>query len=92
MNTVAIYNRLPGAGVGTNKAKFASVFKRMARHFEHDYNFVPKTFSLATEASMLKRYMAQKKGKTYIVKPPAGAEGCGIFLVQNYKQIPVHAF
>ena len=41
---------------------------------------------------MLKRYMAQKKGKTYIVKPPAGAEGCGIFLVQNYKQIPVHAF
>lgn len=53
----------------------------MQRHFEHDYNFVPHTFDLSFEADACKRYMASKKGKTYIVKPHAGAEGCGIFLV-----------
>ena len=46
MSTAAIFNRLPGAGVATNKAKFARIFKRMSRHFEHDFNFVPMTFEL----------------------------------------------
>ena len=93
MQTAAIYNRLPGAGVGTNKARFAQVFKRMQRHFEHDYNFVPLTFDLSYEADALKRHMAASKGKrTYILKPHNGAEGCGIILVQYYKHIPPHAF
>lgn len=92
MSTAAIYNRLPGAGVATNKARFAQIFKRMLRHFEHDFNFVPLTFDLSHEKDALKRYMASHKGKTYIVKPHAGAEGCGIFLVQQFKQIPPHAF
>ena len=30
--------------------------------------------------------------KTYIIKPHNGAEGCGILLVQQFKQIPPHAF
>mmetsp|Transcript_12514 Transcript_12514/g.16012 ORF Transcript_12514/g.16012 Transcript_12514/m.16012 type:complete len:388 (+) Transcript_12514:337-1500(+) len=93
MTTSAIYNRLPGAGVGTNKARFAQIFKRMQRHFEHDYNFVPLTFDLSYEADSLKRHMNAHKGKkTYILKPHNGAEGCGILLVQQYKQIPAHTF
>ena len=80
MSTAAIYNRLPGAGVGTNKAQCAQIFKRMQRHFENDYNFVPLTFDLSYEAEALKGYMATHKGRTYIVKPHNGAEGCGIFL------------
>ena len=36
--------------------------------------------------------MAAHKKKTFIVKPHGGAEGCGIFLVQNFKQIPANAF
>ena len=53
-----MFNRLPGAGIATNKAKFAQISKRMIRHFEHDFNFVPLTFELSTEADALKRYMA----------------------------------
>jgi len=81
LTTSAIYNRLPGAGIGSNKAKFASIFKRMANHFEHDFNFAPLTFNLTDEADACKRYMASHKSKTFIVKPQSGAEGCGIFLV-----------
>ena len=29
MTSAAIFNRLPGAGIATNKAKFARIFKRM---------------------------------------------------------------
>jgi len=85
MSTNAIFNRLPGAGAATNKAKFAKIFKRMMRHFEHDFNFVPMTFDLSKEKDTCKRYMAANKQKTFIVKPHGGAEGCGIFLVQNFK-------
>ena len=81
MQTQAIYNRLPGAGIATNKARSASIFKRMARLFEHDFNFAPLTFNLSTELDACKRYMAKHKSKTFIVKPNGGAEGCGIQLV-----------
>lgn len=64
----------------------------MANHFEHDFNFVPLTFNLASEADACKRYMASHRSKTFIVKPHGGAEGCGIFLVQQFKAIPGHAF
>ena len=82
MSTTAVFNRLPGAGVATNKARFAQIAKRMQRHFEHDFNFVPLTFELSHEADALKKYMAANKKKTFIVKPHGGAEGCGIFLAQ----------
>lgn len=29
---------------------------------------------------------------TFIVKPKAGSEGCGIFLVKKFKDIPSYAF
>lgn len=81
MSSAAIFNRLPGAGIATNKARFARIAKRMMRHFEHDFNFVPLTFDLTYEGEALKRYMASHKKKTFIVKPHGGAEGCGIFLI-----------
>ena len=46
MTTSAIFNRLPGAGVGTNKRRSAEIFNRMLRHYQHDFNFVPLTFVL----------------------------------------------
>jgi len=29
---------------------------------------------------------------TFIVKPKSGSEGCGIFLVKKFKDIPSYAF
>lgn len=36
--------------------------------------------------------MKVNKNRTFILKPEAGAEGSGIFLTQNFKQIPISAF
>lgn len=80
-NTPAIYNRLPGAGVGTNKAKCANIFERMIRHYPNDFNFIPRTYILPKDCAALQQAMAPGK-TTYIFKPSGGAEGCGIFLCQ----------
>ena len=79
MSTSAIFNRLPGAGVGTNKRKSAQIFNRMLRHYQNDYNFVPLTFILPQDSARLKQAMSSGK-KTFILKPSGGAEGCGILL------------
>ena len=80
MRSASIFNRLPGSGVGTNKAKSARIFNRMIRHFEHDFKFIPKTYILPEQDKQaLKNAMAGGK-KTFIFKPAGGAEGCGIFL------------
>ena len=54
MTTSSIFNRLPGAGVGTNKRRSALIFNRMIRHYQHDYNFVPMTFVLPEHKEKLK--------------------------------------
>jgi glutathione synthase/RimK-type ligase-like ATP-grasp enzyme len=36
--------------------------------------------------------MKIQKNRTFIFKPESGAEGVGIFLAQNFKSIPAHAF
>ena len=82
MTSNAIFNRLPGAGVGTNKRKSALIFNRMLSHYQHDYNFVPLTYVLPEQTQQLKSAMAKGKGKrTFILKPSGGAEGCGIMIV-----------
>lgn len=87
MRSASIFNRLPGCGVGTNKAKSAQIFNRMIRHFEADFNFIPQTFLLPNDKDKLKKAMAGGK-QTFIFKPAGGAEGCGIFLIQQYHKIP----
>jgi len=80
MNSASIFNRLPGSGVGTNKSFCAQIFDRMIRHYESDFNFIPRTYLLPNkDAQALKKAMASGK-KTFIFKPANGAEGCGISL------------
>jgi len=58
---------------------------RMAKVFPVEFNFVPKTWILPSEYTVLQTYSLEskrrrKKGKTYIVKPANGAMGNGLVL------------
>ena len=57
MNMKSIFNRLPGAGVGTNKKRCAKIFNRMEKHFEHDYDFVPKTYTLPQDKEIIRQVL-----------------------------------
>ena len=84
MSTQAIFNRLPGLQMVSDKKQIASILQKVQRHYPDFFNFTPLTFSLASEAEQLQEYMAQSKGKTFIAKPSQGAEGLGIFLLKRY--------
>lgn len=87
----AIFNRMPGLCVATNKRRLAQIFKRMNSLYESEFNFTPKTFVMPNEALQLKNAMANSPKKTWIIKPSGGSEGCGIFLAMKFKDIPAYA-
>ncbi|CDW75061.1 tubulin-tyrosine ligase family protein [Stylonychia lemnae] len=98
----AIYNRVPGLQVNTNQLYFNQVvsnkkhlgmiFQRFYKHYENDFNFAPQTFALPQESEALQNYMKKYKEKTFIAKPQGGAEGLGIFLLKNFKELPPYTF
>lgn len=57
------------------------VFLRIQRHHAEEFNFVPKTWILPADHSLLQNYAkdlkAKKKYRTFIVKPANGAQGHG---------------
>lgn len=87
----AIFNLLPGIDAVGNKKLQSQVFNQMQAMYDAEYNFIPKTFAIPEESAELKQYMS-KHGKTFVVKPASGSEGCGIFLVKNFKSIQSYCF
>jgi len=46
MTTSAIFNRLPGLSVVSNKRNAARILNRMQTYFPDDFDFTPITFCL----------------------------------------------
>eukprot|EP00742_Colponemidia_sp_Colp-10_P007945 GILJ01008572.1.p1 GENE.GILJ01008572.1~~GILJ01008572.1.p1 ORF type:complete len:685 (+),score=114.58 GILJ01008572.1:277-2055(+) len=78
-------NRFPGMTEMARKRDLCQVLNRYRRIFPKEFNFYPKTWLLPDESSQLESEMNPKK--TYIVKPSAGCQGDGIYLVKRYKDI-----
>jgi hypothetical protein len=49
LTTNAIFNRLPGIGIGSNKRRLALIFRRMQEVYPAQFDFIPKTYVLPTE-------------------------------------------
>jgi tubulin polyglutamylase TTLL6/13 len=77
-------NHFPGTFSISNKVALARNIERMERVFPELYDFHPQSFTLPTHISSLQGVLAKGSGDvTYIVKPDLGAQGRGIFLVQD---------
>ena len=92
MEVSGFFNRLPGLNFVSNKKHCALLFRRLLKNYGSEFDFAPGTFLLPEDKAALQQTMKVQKNRTFIFKPESGAEGVGIFLAQNFKSIPAHAF
>ncbi|GFN85470.1 tubulin polyglutamylase ttll7 [Plakobranchus ocellatus] len=85
-------NHFPGMGEVTRKDALARNYLKMQKALPDEFNFMPRTWILPADYSLLinhaKEMKTKKKAKTFIVKPSNGAQGHGISLYRNAEKIP----
>uniref|UniRef100_A0A1A9ZEW7 Tubulin polyglutamylase TTLL4 n=1 Tax=Glossina pallidipes TaxID=7398 RepID=A0A1A9ZEW7_GLOPL len=84
-------NHLPGSfRIGRKDSCWKSLVKLKAKHGKKDFGFMPKTYIIPNDLGQLRKSWpkyAQRNVK-WIIKPPAGARGTGIRVVDHWNQIP----
>jgi tubulin polyglutamylase TTLL6/13 len=82
-------NHFPGTFAISNKVALARSIERAQRVLPDVYTFHPKSFILPAHLSHFRAAFARgPRSITYIVKPDLGAQGRGIFLVQDPDEMP----
>lgn len=78
-------NHIPGTYSISRKIELARNFEKMQLLLPNIYNFHPKSFATPTQCLDLKRFMMNSslKKRTFIIKPDCGAQGRGIYLIQD---------
>ena len=81
------YNHFQAVWSIARKVELLRNYEKMQSRLPEIYTFHPKSFLLPGQFSALKQYMlSQEKTTTFIVKPDRGAQGRGIFLIQDPEQ------
>ncbi|XP_037046574.1 tubulin polyglutamylase ttll6-like [Bradysia coprophila] len=80
-------NHFPGMMEICRKDLLARNLNKMLKVFPEEYNIFPKTWSLPSNYADALNYSLKHKNRTYIIKPAAAAQGRGIYLTQNLKDI-----
>lgn len=90
------YNHFPAIWSIAHKAELFKNLLKMEQLLPEYYSFHPKSFLLPGQYAELKTFQTgDGKGCTFIVKPDKGAQGRGIFLIQdpsnveNYTELAV---
>ena len=86
LNPWQFINHIPGTYMISRKVDLYRNIEKMLKIFPEHYNFHPKSFIVPSQTLDLIQYMnsiSLKKKKTFIIKPDCGAQGKGIFLIQN---------
>ena len=96
-----IFSKFPTMSAVCNKNLSATIFN-MARKLGCPVSFVPPTYNLPDDLNLVLEAFGEhqddkgsnkskiRSRKTYIVKPTAGAQGDGIFLAQNFRDIEIN--
>eukprot|EP00002_Diphylleia_rotans_P023611 TRINITY_DN4646_c0_g2_i5.p1 TRINITY_DN4646_c0_g2~~TRINITY_DN4646_c0_g2_i5.p1 ORF type:complete len:914 (-),score=170.44 TRINITY_DN4646_c0_g2_i5:137-2878(-) len=82
-------NHFPGMIEISRKAHMARNLRRMEKFFPEEYNITPKTWILPQELGEFKKVLLKKKKRTYIIKPDAGSQGKGIYLVRRPEDLVI---
>ena len=86
-------NHFPGMPNIARKNRMGQNLNRIAKSFPKEYNFYPRTWSLPSELADFKSQFDPSTGialnnRIFIIKPDAGCQGKGIFLVRSWDQVP----
>eukprot|EP00002_Diphylleia_rotans_P007905 TRINITY_DN1756_c0_g1_i10.p1 TRINITY_DN1756_c0_g1~~TRINITY_DN1756_c0_g1_i10.p1 ORF type:complete len:1011 (-),score=204.59 TRINITY_DN1756_c0_g1_i10:395-3427(-) len=76
-------NHFPGTIEISRKVNMARNLRRMQKAFPEEYDITPKTWILPQEMTQFKKALSKKKKRVYIIKPDAGAQGKGIYMVRK---------
>lgn len=80
-----------GMSTVAHKAELAKHMNRLRKFFPEEFDFYPRTWLLPEEQEEFEAYAYRKreqgKAMTYILKPDEGAQGEGIFLFQNPRDL-----
>lgn len=80
-----------GISAVAHKADLAKHLNRLRHLFPEEFKFYPQTWLLPEEQAEFDDYAQRQRGlgktTTYIVKPDEGAQGEGIFLIQNPRDL-----
>lgn len=78
-------NHFPGVQVLSRKDLLARQLSRFQKAFPAQYDFFPQTFLLPQDQTeFLKQF---NKKRTFIIKPEAGSQGKGIYLVRRAQDV-----
>eukprot|EP00002_Diphylleia_rotans_P004376 TRINITY_DN1319_c0_g2_i5.p1 TRINITY_DN1319_c0_g2~~TRINITY_DN1319_c0_g2_i5.p1 ORF type:complete len:1041 (+),score=232.86 TRINITY_DN1319_c0_g2_i5:50-3172(+) len=80
-------NHFPGTLEIARKANMARNLRRMYKLFPDEYNIFPKTWILPQEMHEFKKVLKKNRSRTFIMKPNAGSQGRGIYLVKKPEDI-----
>jgi len=67
---------------------FKNISKMKSLHGPKHYNFIPQTFILPQDAEELENEMDKDTSVLWIVKPAAGSQGKGIYVIKSSADIP----
>ena len=79
-------NRIPGMEAIARKRPLAETLKLIHRYYPTHFDISPRTFLLPEEHSLLEEHMKAHK-RYFIVKPTAGAQGDGIYLISTPREL-----
>ncbi len=82
-------NHFPGIFLIARKNFMSFHLRKMTKKFPEYFNFFPETFCLSSDRSRLIKEFGNRRRKNFIVKPDAGAQGRGIFLIRKLEDINV---
>jgi len=82
-----IINRFPGMKEAAHKRELGAALNLLAKYYPEDFDFFPKTYTFPEDYERLQQDMEARRCAQYIVKPSAGSQGEGIYMISKFREL-----